>query len=74
MDKKYRVGIAIMPDYWENFLHHCNDIASANGWNVNTVINQELKPHGRYIQCRTSFSYLRWDSEEYHTLFVLKWS
>lgn len=62
------------PDYWENFLHHCNDIAETNDWNIVTVINHQLKPHGKYIKTSLHGSYLRWDDPKYHTLFVLRWS
>ena len=62
------------PDYFENFVHHCNDIAEKNNWNVRTVMNYELKPYGRWIPTRTQGSYLRWDEAKYHTAFVLRWS
>ena len=62
------------PDWWENFLHHCNDIAEANDWKVVTVINYQLKPHGKFIKTSTQGAYLRWDHPKYHTEFVLRWS
>ena len=61
------------PDYFDKFYNHCNDIAHENGHHVNTVINRMLRPHGRLIQTKTQGWYLRWDKEEYHTMFVLKW-
>ena len=75
MSDKYCVSIKYWwPDYWENFLHHCNDIAEANNWNVMTVINHQLRPHGKLIKTKTQGAYLRWDHAMHHTAFVLKWS
>jgi len=68
------VSLYYMPDYWENFLHYCNDIAKWNDWDVITVIEKELKPHGKFIDQGFLGDYLRWDDEKYHTLFVLRWS
>ena len=73
MNKKYIVSLYYMPDYWENFLHHCNDIAQLNDWNVKTVINNQLKPYGKYIESNLLGNYLRWDDEKYHILFLLRW-
>lgn len=62
------------PMYFENFYHHCQDIAEQNGWMTLTVINHQLKPlGGRLIQTKTQGWYLRWDKESFHTAFVLKW-
>ena len=74
MNKRYIVSLYHMPDYWENFLNYCNDIAQLNGWNVKTVINDQLKPYGKYIDGTLMGGYLRWDDEKYHTLFLLRWS
>ena len=62
------------PGYFDNFVRHCNHRASENGWTLDTVINNELKPHGRLIKTKTQGWYLRWDNEKYHNLFVLRWS
>ena len=72
MNKKYIVSIYYFPDYWENFLHHCNDIARFRDCDVNVVINDELAPYGKYIK-GVMGSYLSWDEQKYHTLFVLRW-
>lgn len=62
------------PDYWENFLHHCNDIAVANNWDILTTIDHELKPYGKYIHTSTRGHYLVWDHPKYHTMFLLRWA
>lgn len=73
--KKYCVPIAFFwPNYWENFLHHCNDLANANNWDIYTTIDHELGPHGKFIKTKTNKPYLRWDDPKYHTMFVLRWS
>lgn len=75
MDEKFCVNLDVhWPNYFRNFVNHCNDIAHKNGWLVDTVVNNQLKPHGRLIKPRTYNWYLRWDHEKYHNLFVLKWS
>jgi len=75
MTEKYIVSFNhYLPDYFENFLHHCNDIADKNNWDIRTVINYQLKPHGKYIRTKTQGSYLRWDDPTYHMFFVLRWS
>ena len=62
------------PDYFENFVNYCNDLARENDWRVDTVINYQLRPlGGRLIKTRTQGMYLRWDTEQAHTLFVLRW-
>jgi hypothetical protein len=60
--------------YFENFYHHCQDIAMKNDWHIDTVTNYELKPHGKLIKTKTQGWYLRWDDEKYHNMFVLRWS
>lgn len=61
--------------YFENFWAHCTDIAQENDWSTATVANHQLKPlGGRLIQTKTQGWYLRWDEEQSHTFFVLKWS
>lgn len=61
--------------YFENFYHHCQEIAIKNNWAVDTVCNYQLKPlGGKLIKTSTQGWYLRWDSEENHTFFVLRWS
>jgi len=62
------------PDYFENFYRHCKKIAHDNNWHEDTVINYQLKPHGKLVITRTQGWYLRWDDEKQHTMFVLKWS
>jgi hypothetical protein len=75
MSKKYNVYIAFFwPDWWENFLNHCNDIADANDCEIIKVINQQLKPHCKFIETSKKGAYLRWDDTMYHTEFVLRWS
>ncbi len=75
MNDKYCVDISRhWPDYFENFINHCNDVAHENNWVVDTVINYQLKPHGRLIKTKCQGWYLRWDDKKYHTLFVLKWA
>ncbi len=79
MPDKFRVDVGTpwkkpWPKYFNNFHKHCKNIAYDNGWNPDTVMNYELKPHGRLIKTSTQGWYLRWDDEKYHTLFVLRWS
>ena len=62
------------PEYFDKFYHHCEAIAKENNWFLGTVMNYELKPHGKLIRTKTQGWYLRWDDEKYHTHFVLKWS
>jgi len=66
--------IAPWPKYFENFWNHCVTIARKNDWKPITVANHELKPlGGKLIQSKTQGWYLRWDNEESHTFFALKW-
>jgi hypothetical protein len=80
MPDKFRVDIPGLwkepwPQYFVNFVDHCNDRARQTGWLAETVINYELKPlGGRLIKTKTQGWYLRWDKESSHTFFVLKWS
>lgn len=83
MPDKFRVPITKglwqdpWPNYFNNFYMHCQDKASSIGLKgvlLDTVINHELKPHGRLIKTKTQGWYLRWDDEKYHTAFVLRWS
>lgn len=65
------------PSYFNNFYMHCQDKASSiglKGVSLGTVINHELKPHGRLIKTKTQGWYLRLDHEKYHNMFVVKWS
>lgn len=63
------------PAYFNKFYNHCADIALANDWLVDTVINHQLKPlGGRLIKTNTQGWYLRWDKESAHTAFVLRWT
>jgi hypothetical protein len=63
------------PKYFDNFWTDCRNTAQENGWAPITVANYELKPlGGKLIQTKTQGWYLRWDDEEAHTMFVLKWS
>lgn len=74
MKEKFTVDLRLMPDYFENFLRHCNDIADENNWDIRTVINYQLRPlGGRLITTKMHGRYLRWDTEEAHTFFVLRW-
>jgi len=76
---KFRVQIGKLwddqwPTYFDRFWTHCTEIAHANGWAPATVANYELRPMGgRLITTKTQGWYLRWNREEDHTLFVLKW-
>lgn len=80
MSDKFTVDIPGMwqapwPAYFNKFYHYCEEIARANDWLVDTVINHQLKPlGGRLIKTSTQGWYLRWDQEESHTVFVLRWS
>lgn len=75
MSKKYNVYIAYFwPNWWENFLNHCCDIADAKNCDFITVINEQVKPHGKFIETSMKGSYLSWDHEMYHTEFLLRWS
>lgn len=80
MSDKFRVKVATgmwqdqWPSYFDNFVRYCNHGASKNGYMLDTVMNYELKPHGRLIKTKTQGWYLRWDDEKYHTHFVMKWS
>lgn len=62
------------PDYFMNFYQHCKAIADGNDWQVPTVMNTQLKPHGRFIMTKTQGWYLRWENAQHHTAFVLRWS
>jgi hypothetical protein len=80
IEEKFRVDLGshwtqYWPTYFDNFYTHCRDIAQANGWSPLTVMNYQLRPlGGRLIVTKTQGWYLRWDREENHTFFVLKWS
>ena len=81
MPDKFRVTISQgmwkdpWPQYFDNFIRHCNHRAAEKGWMLDTVVNYELKPlGGRLIKTKTSGWYLRWDAESAHTAFVLRWS
>lgn len=63
------------PEYFANFHKHCERIAHINGWEVGTVMNYQLKElGGKLITTKTQGWYLRWDQEESHTAFVLRWT
>lgn len=80
MQDKFRVKVTTgmwhdqWPSYFDNFVRHCNHKAAENGYVLDTVMNYELKPHGRLIKTSTQGWYLRWDEEKYHTHFVMRWS
>ena len=79
MPDKFRVDIPGLwkepwPTYFDNFWMACREKAMEHSWETITVANYELKPHGKIIQTSTQGWYLRWDSEKYHTAFVLRWS
>lgn len=83
MPDKFRVEVtkgmwqAPWPDYFDRFYRHCQERCNQMGLQgvlLDTVINHELKPHGRLIKTKTQGWYLRWDAEKYHTAFVLRWS
>ena len=76
---KFRVNVGTpfkehWAEYFFNFYTSCQEVAIANNWNIDTVCNYALKPHGRLIKTSTQGWYLRWDDEKYHTLFLLRWS
>lgn len=73
-DKKFLVSLYYMPDYFENFLNYCNDIAVKDNLDVNAVIDQELKPNGRLISSEVLGHFLSWDDSKYHVAFLLRWS
>lgn len=73
MNNKHIVSLYYMPDYWENFLNYCNDVANRTNQAVIQVIQDQLNPNGKYIDGGLG-NFLRWDDEKHHTLFVLKWS
>lgn len=63
------------PKYFDNFWNHCLAISHENEWKTITVANYELKPlGGKLIITKTQGWYLRWDDEQAHTFFILKWS
>ena len=80
MSDKFRVNLGghwkdPWPQYFQNFWTACQVAAAKNNWKTITVANYELKPlGGRLIETKTQGWYLRWDKEENHTFFVLKWS
>ena len=80
MPDKFRVDVGtpwLQPwaTYFENFYHHCQNIAIENDWHIDTVINTQLKPlGGKLIKTKTQGWYLRWDEVQNHTFFVMKWS
>lgn len=62
------------PDWWGNFLQHCDVIAEYNNLKLTTVVNQHLKPHGKFIQTKADGAYILWDDPKYHTEFLLRWA
>ena len=62
------------PEYFDNFYKHCSKLSGESGWVLDTVLNYQLRPHGRLIKTKTQGWYLRWDDEKYHNMFVLRWS
>jgi len=76
--EKYRVLITVdWPNYWLNFIKHCRTNLAGNYHDyrdLDAFVNQQLKPHGKFIRTRTQGEYLRWDDPKYHTAFVLRWS
>lgn len=80
MVMQFRVDVGSMwkepwPKYFENFWNSCIRTAELNNWQPITVANYELKPWGgKLIQTKTQGWYFRWNDEQSHTLFVLKWT
>lgn len=65
----------VLPRWWIRFHQNCRDIAWANNWNTETVVNYQLKPYGgRKIATRTQGTYLRFDTEAGFTMLLLKWT
>jgi hypothetical protein len=78
-DEKFCVfvtnGTAYWPRYFGNFYWYCQELAHANGWQHDTTMNYQLRElGGKLIKTKTQGWYLRWDNEQSHTAFVLKWS
>jgi hypothetical protein len=79
MSDKFRIkvhnGWGDWEGYFINFCNHCAKVADDNNWQVDTVMNYELKPlGGKLIKTSTQGWFLRWDNESSHTMFVLRWS
>jgi hypothetical protein len=81
--EKYRVSLPSdwsSAIYWFNFITHChvNLIDIHGGYHTyrdfDAFVNQQLKPHGKFIRTRCQSDYLRWDDPKYHTAFVLRWA
>lgn len=73
--EKHRVYISYFwPDWWENFLRHCNDIAESNNCSLTSVIKKELKPHGKYMHTSAKGAYIEWDHVKYYAAFLLRWA
>ena len=72
-----------LPEWWINFEKHCIDIydldtrlAKSNKWrqyDINCVIDRELKPFCGKYRYRGIRSEIRFDDESWFTLFLLKW-
>jgi hypothetical protein len=62
------------PDYFENFLNYCNNISKNYNRRIDTVIDDHLKPLGGELNKTHLGFHLSWDTEEAHTLFVLRWT
>lgn len=63
------------PNYFDRFWRDCREKAKEGGWDPLQVANYELRPlGGKLITTSTQGWYLRWDKEESHTFFILKWS
>lgn len=62
------------PDYWCNFLDHCQAIAENKHRNLRSVMKQQLRPHGQVSYFAARNTLLTWADCKYHTEFVLRWS
>jgi hypothetical protein len=62
------------PCYFDNFYKDCFKKSKERNWNIDIVVEHELRPHGLLVKTETQGWYLRWDDEKYHNMFLLKWS
>lgn len=71
---KVATNYEIIDPAFRNFFMQCQTIALQNNWHHNTVMNYQLKPHGRLVRTMTQGWYIRWDNIKYHNLFLLKYA
>ena len=71
--ERFTVHFVIIPDYWENFMHHCNNINPDRAVQLQTVSRELSKWGGVCIRADYEW-YLYWDNAAAHTAFVLRWT